>query len=175
MSTRGCTIASIGSITRPTLLPIEYIYVHPLEWMVGAIGPFLGLITVLLLWGSVPAWTLWGYLLVRNLHELDIPPESSRHSGSSCPSTRLLSTMTAPLKANKGQLCIHLRLWDRVLGTYAPSVEPRQADQGQRRERPASRELAADTDGDSRVHSGHRPPAFFEQTSPVHGRPEDVA
>lgn len=100
-------------------LPIEYIYVHPLEWMVGAVGPFLGLITVLFLWGSVPAWTLWGYLLVRNLHELDI------HSGIISPLGKLMP-IYAPAehhdlhhsKPTKGNYASTFELWDRVLGTY---------------------------------------------------------
>ena len=33
--------------------------------MVGGIGPLVGLIGVYLAWGTIPAWTLWTYLLVR--------------------------------------------------------------------------------------------------------------
>ena len=99
--------------------PIEYIYVHPLEWMVGAIGPFLGLVLVHLLWGAVPAWTLWGYLVVRNLHELDI------HSGIISPLGKLMP-IYAPAehhdlhhaKPTKGNYASTFELWDRVLGTY---------------------------------------------------------
>jgi len=52
-------------------IPIDYIYVHPLEWMSGFIGPFIGI----LLLGGVHIYTFWAYVVVRNLHELDI------HSG----------------------------------------------------------------------------------------------
>ena len=52
-------------------IPIDYIYVHPLEWMSGFIGPFIGI----LLLGGVHIYTFWAYLIIRNLHELDI------HSG----------------------------------------------------------------------------------------------
>lgn len=55
-------------------LALDYLYVHPLEWMMGYIGPFLGLIII----GSffeVSCWAFWSYILIRNLHELDI------HSG----------------------------------------------------------------------------------------------
>ena len=37
-----------------------------------------------LVWGIIPAWTLWAYLLVRNLHELDI------HSGIISPLGKLM-------------------------------------------------------------------------------------
>ena len=52
-------------------IPIDYIYVHPLEWMSGFIGPFIGI----LLLGGVSIYTFWLYLFVRNFHELAI------HSG----------------------------------------------------------------------------------------------
>ena len=100
-------------------LPIEYIYVHPVEWMVGAIGPFLGLVLVQLIWSEVPAWTLWSYLIVRNLHELDI------HSGIISPLGKLIPVY-APAehhdlhhsKPTKGNYASTFELWDRLLGTY---------------------------------------------------------
>ena len=100
-------------------LPIEYIYVHPLEWIVGGFGPFLGLVMVSQIWGAIPAWTLWAYLLVRNLHELDV------HSGIVSPLGKLIP-IYAPAehhdlhhsKPTKGNYASTLELWDRVLGTY---------------------------------------------------------
>ena len=50
---------------------IDYLYVHPLEWMSGFIGPFIGIILL----GGVSVYTFWLYLFVRNFHELAI------HSG----------------------------------------------------------------------------------------------
>jgi sterol desaturase/sphingolipid hydroxylase (fatty acid hydroxylase superfamily) len=52
-------------------VPIDYIYVHPLEWMSGFIGPFIGIIAL----GGVSIYTFWLYLFVRNFHEIAI------HSG----------------------------------------------------------------------------------------------
>ena len=52
-------------------IPIDYIYVHPLEWMSGFIGPFIGILIL----GGVSIYSFWLYLLVRNFHELSI------HSG----------------------------------------------------------------------------------------------
>ena len=54
-----------------TPIPIEYIYVHPLEWMSGMIGPFIGMV----LMGGISFYSYVIYLLVRNFHELHI------HSG----------------------------------------------------------------------------------------------
>ena len=52
-------------------IPIDYIYVHPLEWMSGFIGPFIGILCM----GGVSIYTFWLYLFIRNFHELGI------HSG----------------------------------------------------------------------------------------------
>ena len=100
-------------------LPIEYIYVHPLEWLVGSLGPFLGLVIVYLGWGSISCWLLWTYLLVRNLHELDV------HSGIRSPIGKLIPLYAEAehhdlhhAKPTKGNYASTLTFWDRVLGTY---------------------------------------------------------
>ena len=100
-------------------LPIEYIYVHPLEWMVGGIGPFVGLILVHTVWGAIPAWTLWAYLLVRNLHELDIHSGIKSWIGLHLP-------LYAPAehhdlhhaKPGKGNYASTFTLWDKLFKTH---------------------------------------------------------
>ena len=52
-------------------IPFEYIYVHPLEWMSGMIGPFLGMCFI----GGIAFQSYCIYLIVRNVHEIHI------HSG----------------------------------------------------------------------------------------------
>ena len=54
-----------------TPFPSEYLYTHPVEWIVGMIGPFIAI----LLLGGVNIYSFWLVLIIRNLHELDI------HSG----------------------------------------------------------------------------------------------
>jgi len=54
-----------------TPIPIDYIYVHPLEWMSGMIGPFLGMFLI----GGISIYSFWLYLIIRNFHEIHI------HSG----------------------------------------------------------------------------------------------
>jgi len=100
-------------------LPIEYIYVHPLEWLVGSLGPFIGLLLVTMIWGTIPCWTLWTYLLIRNLHELDV------HSGIRSPVGTLIPLYAEAehhdlhhAKPTKGNYASTLTFWDRVLGTY---------------------------------------------------------
>ncbi len=53
---------------------LDYLYVHPYEWMLGYIGPFIGIIAIGML-SSFSIWAFWIYMVIRNLHEIDI------HSG----------------------------------------------------------------------------------------------
>ncbi len=56
-------------------VPIEYIYVHPAEWLLGGVGPAIGVGLLLAVYGEMSAWTFWTWGAIRTLHELDI------HSG----------------------------------------------------------------------------------------------
>lgn len=56
-------------------LPLDYLYVQPAEWMLGAIGIFLGVLAIYLYSGSVNAYALFIYSFFRPLHEIHI------HSG----------------------------------------------------------------------------------------------
>ncbi len=53
---------------------LEYIYVHPLEWIMGYVGPFIAIIIISSL-HPVNILAFWIYQIIRNLHELDV------HSG----------------------------------------------------------------------------------------------
>ena len=53
-------------------VPIEYIYVHPFEWMGGSAGPFLGFASLYVLTGHLNAWVFLAYTAYRTIHELSI-------------------------------------------------------------------------------------------------------
>lgn len=69
-------LKKIHSIHHRAITPValEYMYVHPLEWLSGYLGPFLGMLVLSLL-GPVNIFSFWLYQLIRNIHELDV------HSG----------------------------------------------------------------------------------------------
>ena len=54
---------------------LDYFYVHPLEWMLGAFGPVLGMLGVIAIWGELSVWTFLTYSTFRQFHELNL------HSG----------------------------------------------------------------------------------------------
>lgn len=99
-------------------VPIEYIYVHPLEWMLGAVGPALIVLGILLVQGQMSAWTFVGWQIWRTVHELDI------HSGIRAPITRYIPLFAGMrhhdlhhAKPTKGNYASSLTLWDRVFRT----------------------------------------------------------
>ena len=55
--------------TKP--FPLEYLYAHPIEWMLGMIGAFLGF-AILLIFMPVNIYAFWIFGGSRNLHEIHI-------------------------------------------------------------------------------------------------------
>ena len=55
--------------TKP--FPLEYLYAHPIEWMLGMIGAFLGF-AILLIFMPVNIYAFWIFGALRNLHEIHI-------------------------------------------------------------------------------------------------------
>lgn len=103
-------------------LPLEYIYVHPLEWILGSLGMVIPFLAIYLVTGAIPLGTLLVCASLRQLHELDI------HSGVRAVLLRWLPIL-APAdhhdlhhaKPNCGNYGSTTLLWDWVFGTEAPS------------------------------------------------------
>jgi sterol desaturase/sphingolipid hydroxylase (fatty acid hydroxylase superfamily) len=55
--------------TKP--FPLEYLYAHPIEWMLGMIGAFLGF-AILFIFMEVNIYAFWIFGALRNLHEIHI-------------------------------------------------------------------------------------------------------
>jgi len=55
--------------TKP--FPLEYLYAHPFEWLMGMIGAFLGF-ALILIFMPVNLYAFWIFGAVRNLHEIHI-------------------------------------------------------------------------------------------------------
>ena len=54
-----------------TPFPLEYLYAHPLEWMLGMIGVGIGFALVLIVM-PINVYAIWIFGLLRNLHEIHI-------------------------------------------------------------------------------------------------------
>jgi len=105
-----------------TPVPVEYIYVHPLEWMGGSLGIVLGVLVLMAFQGGeVSAVTFLIYSAIRNFHELDI------HSGIR---SKVLPTLFPFIgsaehhdkhhsRPNSGNYGSTYMLWDKVMGTVS--------------------------------------------------------
>lgn len=101
-----------------TPFPLEYIYVHPLEWFIGSFGSFIGLGVLLLFGGGeVNAWPFWTYIVLRNLHEIEIHSDLRSIIADKIP-------LLAPTEHHdlhharvKGNYASTFRIWDRVFKT----------------------------------------------------------
>ena len=99
-------------------VPLDYIYAHPIEWLVGALGPIIGMVSLYLAIGELNAWTFWIFTVCRQLHEINI------HSGArsvilnqipGISSTDSHDTHHArPYDGNFGSIFEH---WDRLFNT----------------------------------------------------------
>jgi sterol desaturase/sphingolipid hydroxylase (fatty acid hydroxylase superfamily) len=99
-------------------IPIEYIYVHPLEWMVGAIAPVSGMVIVGLFSGELNFWVFWVYSALRTIHELDI------HSGFRSKWARFIPLLGHAehhdlhhAKPHIGNYAATYVFWDRLFGS----------------------------------------------------------
>jgi len=97
--------------------PLEFIYVHPAEWFLGAFGPFLGVLVCKLCGYPVVAEAFLFYAFFRNCHELDI------HSGVKSFFFKKFPIF-APAEHHDlhhsrpfGNYASMLLLWDKVFGT----------------------------------------------------------
>lgn len=97
--------------------PLDYMYVHPFEWMGGMMGVFLGLAAVFAIYGGMYASSFWIYICIRNFHEMHI------HSGLQSHIVKHLGFIGtadhhdlhhSKLIGNYGST---LKIWDKVFGT----------------------------------------------------------
>jgi len=103
-----------------TPVPMEYIYVHPLEWFGGMGGPAIGLGVLFLMDGSLNAWVFLVYSTLRTLHELDI------HSGIKSTWSNYLPFYSQTehhdlhhAKPHAGNYASTYTIWDKLLKTEA--------------------------------------------------------
>jgi sterol desaturase/sphingolipid hydroxylase (fatty acid hydroxylase superfamily) len=99
-------------------VPIEYIYVHPAEWMAGSMGPAIAMAAIIGVNGGMSAWTLWLWGAWRVIHELDI------HSGIAAKVSHLLPFFAGTehhdlhhARPTMGNYASSLTVWDKLFGT----------------------------------------------------------
>lgn len=99
-----------------TPFPLEYLYVHPIEWMLGSIGTFLGCALVIIAM-PLSVYTFWAFVILRNLHEIHI------HSDLKIPILKNIP-LISPVEDHdvhhaklNGNYASTFRIWDRIMNT----------------------------------------------------------
>lgn len=106
-----------------TPFPLEYLYVHPFEWMIGIIGTFLGY-AILMAFMPLNIYAFWLFGLLRNLHEIHI------HSDLRIPILKDIP-LISPVEDHdvhherlNGNYASTFKIWDRLLKTTFREQEP---------------------------------------------------
>lgn len=99
-----------------TPFPLEYLYVHPFEWMLGMIGSALGIGLIFLIM-PMNIYAFWIFGLIRNLHEIHI------HSDLHFPATSWIPLISSTKKHDDhhayldGNYASTFTIWDNVFKT----------------------------------------------------------
>ena len=100
--------------------PLEYLYVHPLEWAVRAAAIPVGLGVIYLLNGSISTHAFWAFSFWLNIHEIAI------HSGlrsvfrHSIPFLATTEIHDRHHQKARGNYASTFTVWDRLLKTADP-------------------------------------------------------
>lgn len=98
-------------------IPLEYLYVHPLEWMGGTVGIAATAVFIGFTMGEINVWPFWAFAVVRNLHELEIHSGLKSLIGQYIPlygTTEHHDLHHAKLKGNYAST---FSFWDKVFKT----------------------------------------------------------
>lgn len=98
-------------------VPLEFFYAHPLEWMAGTLGiaaaaAFIGFTT-----GEINCWPFWAFVVIRNLHELEIHSGLKSFASQYIPFYGTTEQHDLHHSKLKGNYASTLNLWDKLLKT----------------------------------------------------------
>lgn len=99
-----------------TPFPIEYLYVHPLEWMLGMVGLMIGVALVFIM-TPVNIYVFWAMGFLRNIHEIQI------HSDLKIPILSWIPFVSSTEKHDlhhsklNGNYASMFSVWDKIMKT----------------------------------------------------------
>ncbi|MFT6982207.1 MAG: sterol desaturase/sphingolipid hydroxylase (fatty acid hydroxylase superfamily) [Crocinitomicaceae bacterium] len=99
-----------------TPFPIEYLYVHPLEWMLGMVGIMIGVALVFIVM-PVNIYVFWVMGFIRNMHEIHI------HSDLKIPLLNWIPFVSSTEKHDlhhsklNGNYASMFSVWDKIMKT----------------------------------------------------------
>lgn len=99
-----------------TPFPLEYLYVHPLEWMIGIIGLAIGF-ALMSLFLSVNIYAFWLFGLIRNLHEIHIHSDLELPLLSKIPFISTTRNHDLHHSKARGNYASTFAIWDKIMKT----------------------------------------------------------
>ena len=99
-----------------TPFPMEYLYAHPFEWMLGTIGPFLGYALIILVM-PLNIYAFWVFVLFRNLHEIHIHSDLKLPLLKNIPFVSHVEDHDLHHAKLDGNYASTFRIWDRIMKT----------------------------------------------------------
>lgn len=98
-------------------IPLEYLYVHPLEWMGGTAGIAATALLINFTMGEINAWPFWAFAAVRNLHELEIHSGLKSVLGQYIPFYGTTEHHDLHHSKLKGNYASTFSFWDKIFKT----------------------------------------------------------
>lgn len=99
-----------------TPFPLEYLYAHPIEWMIGMIGTALGF-GIIFVFMPVNIFSLWLFGLIRNLHEIHIHSDLDIKSMNWIPFVSSTKNHDLHHSKLKGNYASTFTFWDTIFNT----------------------------------------------------------
>lgn len=97
--------------------PLDFIYAHPVEWLSGYAGAFVGVL-LLFLFAPVNVYAFWLWCIFRSFHELEIHSGVRSNIGKYIPFFATAEHHDYHHLRSKGNYASTLVLWDWLLGTH---------------------------------------------------------
>lgn len=98
-------------------MPLDYIYVHPAEWLIGALGVALACLAIYGVFGSISAYAIIGYGTLRTWHEIDIHSGIKSFVLDRVPMMGTAEHHGAHHAKFRGNYASTFKVWDKVLKT----------------------------------------------------------
>jgi methylsterol monooxygenase len=105
--------------------PLDFIYVHPLEWLLGSTGLTIGLVVVYGLFGTINVYPFWFYAAFRNLHEIEIHSNTRSWIAQYVPFWGTTEHHDYHHSRLNGNYASSFTLWDKVFKTEIVHPENR--------------------------------------------------
>lgn len=99
-----------------TPFPLEYLYAHPFEWMIGIIGPFIAYVLIIIFM-PLNIYAFWTFALLRNLHEIHIHSDLNLPLLKNIPFISPVEDHDVHHAKLNGNYASTFRIWDRIMKT----------------------------------------------------------